>query len=111
MCKKKSIYSLDCGSMRDMSNTKPRSIRELPSSFAMQTISLATSGFSLVAALAWNELIRTIIDQYIRPYLGRNSGLISLIAYAVVTTLIAVLVSMQLSSINERLDASRNKTQ
>lgn len=84
-------------------------VRELPGSFAVQTISLATSGFSLVAALAWNELIRTVIDQYIRPYLGKDSGLISLVIYASVTTLIAVLVGLQLGRIQQKIIEQRSK--
>ncbi|HZZ98544.1 MAG TPA: DUF5654 family protein [Candidatus Saccharimonadia bacterium] len=79
------------------------SITHLPSTFAVQTISLATSGFSLVAALAWNSVIQSVITDYVKPYLGNNSGLLTALLYAVVTTLIAVAVGMQLSHIQEKL--------
>ena len=67
-------------------------------------ITLATSGFGLVAALAWNEFIKTFIDSYIRPYFGKESGLISQFIYALIVTLIAVLVTLQLSSIKKKME-------
>ena len=48
-----------------------------------QMLTLATSGFGLVAALAWNELIRTFINDYIRTRISVGSGIISLIIYAI----------------------------
>ena len=48
-----------------------------------QMLTLATSGFGLVAALAWNEFIKEIVADYIKPLVGGNSGLISLLIYAV----------------------------
>jgi uncharacterized membrane protein len=81
------------------------SIRQLPSSFAVQTITLATSGFSLVAALAWNSVIQAVINDYIKPYLGNGSGLVTALIYAIVTTLIAVAVGMQLSRIQEKIQS------
>lgn len=62
-------------------------------------VELATAGFGLVAALAWNELIRNIIDSYIKPHLGLDSGTISLAIYAIVITALAVLVTIQLNKL------------
>lgn len=67
-------------------------------------ITLATSGFGVVAALAWNEFIKTFIDSYIRPYFGKESGLISQFIYAMIVTLVAVSVTVQLSSIKKKLE-------
>jgi len=64
-----------------------------------QMLSLATSGFGLVAALAWNELIKEIVGQYIKPYVGGNSGIISLGIYAVIVTALAVIVTYNLSKL------------
>jgi hypothetical protein len=58
-----------------------------------------TSGFGLVAALAWNELIKETVNIYIKPYFGEESGLISLLIYAVVVTALAVFVTYQLSKV------------
>ena len=58
-----------------------------------------TSGFGLVSALAWNELIKETVNTYIKPYFGESSGLISLLIYAILITALAVFVTYQLSKI------------
>lgn len=68
-----------------------------------QMLTLATSGFGLVAALAWNSLIQDIIAQYIKPYFPEGS-IISLVIYAVIVTAIAVIVTLQLSKLLKRLE-------
>ncbi|MFV1916874.1 MAG: DUF5654 family protein [Patescibacteria group bacterium] len=70
--------------------------------FAGQLLNLVTSGFGLVAALAWNELIKEIVKEYIQPLVGGASGIISLAIYAVLVTLLAVLVTYNLSKIVEK---------
>lgn len=67
-----------------------------------QMLSLATAGFGLVAALAWNNLIQEIVNTYIKKYFPENSGVISLAIYAVVITIIAVFVIYQLSRILDK---------
>lgn len=64
---------------------------------------LATSGFGLVAALAWNTAIQELVTTYIKPYFP-NGGLISLLIYAVIVTVIAVLVTVNLSRLIEQLE-------
>lgn len=68
-----------------------------------QMTTLATSGFGLVAALAWNNVIRETVDSYIKPYISKDSGLISLLIYAVIITILAVVVTLQLTKIEQRL--------
>lgn len=68
-----------------------------------QMLQLATAGFGLVAALAWNELIQTLIAEYIKPRVGVGSGIVSLAIYALIVTALAVLVTLQLSRLAERL--------
>lgn len=69
--------------------------------FAERTLKLVTSGFGLVAALAWNELIKELIKTYIQPVFGKDSGLISLIIYAVVVTALAVFITYQLGKFTD----------
>lgn len=64
-----------------------------------QMLTLATSGFGLVAALAWNQLIQEIVNEYIKKYLGSSSGIISMAIYAVVVTILAVVVTYNLSKL------------
>ena len=72
--------------------------------FADRTLKLMTSGFGLVSALAWNELIKEVISEYIKPLFGESSGLISLLIYAVFITALAVFVTYQLSKLAEDSD-------
>jgi hypothetical protein len=65
---------------------------------------MAITGFSLVAALAWNELIKSIIDRYI----SRGSSVISHLIYAILVTTIVVVVTMWLGSIAKRYDHTEN---
>jgi uncharacterized membrane protein (DUF106 family) len=81
----------------------PDKIEQLPLAIIQNMIALATSGFGLVVALAWNELIRTSITHYLTPILGVGGGIISLLVYAIAVTVLAVLVTMQLSKIEKRL--------
>lgn len=66
-------------------------------------LTLATTGFGLVAALAWNSLIQEVVDNYVKKFLPEGSGLISLLIYAVIVTILAVLVTIQLSRLLKRL--------
>lgn len=74
-----------------------------------QMLTLATAGFGLVAALAWNSLIQTIVDDYIKKWLPTGGKLSSLIIYAVIVTILAVFVTYQLSKILRRLEAKDEK--
>ena len=67
-----------------------------------EMLRLATSGFGLVAALAWNELIKEIIKEYIKPILGETSGVVSLVIYAVLVTALAVFVTYNLSKLADK---------
>jgi ABC-type uncharacterized transport system fused permease/ATPase subunit len=72
---------------------------EFKKQLADKLLKLVTSGFGLVAALAWNELIKEVIKVYVEPIFGKGSGLVSLLIYAMVVTLLAVVVTYQLSKI------------
>ncbi len=66
-----------------------------------QMITLATSGFGLVAAFAWNETIKQFIDEFVKPRVP-GSGITSNLLYALLVTALAVLVTYQLSRIAAR---------
>ncbi len=68
-----------------------------------QMLTLATSGFGLVAALAWNSLIQEFVNSYVKKLLPANSGIVSLLIYAVVITALAVFITYQLSKLSEKL--------
>lgn len=70
-----------------------------------QMLTLATSGFGLVAALAWNSLVQELVNNYIKKFLPNGSGPWSLFIYALVVTALAVFITYQLSKILRRLGA------
>lgn len=76
---------------------------KLSQEIAIQTLTLASSSLGLVAALAWNEAIKEYINVYIKPFLPKGSGALSLLIYAVLITIITVIVAMQMAKIKKRL--------
>jgi hypothetical protein len=61
----------------------------LRSEFLKTMTQLATAGFGLAAALAWNDAIQNFINRFIEP----GSGLKSKMYYAVIATVLAVIVT------------------
>ncbi|MBI3103687.1 hypothetical protein HYZ05_01980 [Candidatus Daviesbacteria bacterium] len=78
---------------------KDRSFRK---ELIQQLVTLSTSGFGLVAALAWNEAIQTFVKDYIEQYFPAQSGVISKFLYAILITAFAVLITYQLSRLASR---------
>lgn len=66
-----------------------------------QMLALLTSGFGVVAALAWNDAIQAFVKEYIEPAIP-GSGLISKFIYAFLITSLIVFVTYQLSTIAAR---------
>ena len=66
-----------------------------------QLVTLSTSGFGLVAALAWNSAIQEFVNKYIEPAIP-GSGLTYKFIYAILITLFAVLITYQLSRLASR---------
>ncbi|KKS84956.1 MAG: hypothetical protein UV59_C0012G0049 [Candidatus Gottesmanbacteria bacterium GW2011_GWA1_43_11] len=69
-----------------------------------QMVTLATSGFGLVAALAWNNVIQDLVNNHIKPYLPQGSSLLSLFIYALVVTTLAVFITYNLTKLVKRLE-------
>ncbi|HKG15861.1 MAG TPA: DUF5654 family protein [Pyrinomonadaceae bacterium] len=62
-------------------------------------ITLASASLGLVAALAWNEAIKALIKKV----LGEDDSLAGLLAYAIIATLIAVIVLLILARAAARI--------
>ncbi len=69
-----------------------------PRVFIQTMIALASVSLGLVAALAWNEAIKATLDR-----LGLGDDLAGLYSYAIIATLIAVIVLVWLGRIAARL--------
>ena len=85
--------------------SKKKPSAALHKAIVVQIISLVSTSFGLVAALAWNEAIKEYVSVFIKPYFAKGSGVISLFIYAFAITTVAVLITIQSTRILERLDS------
>ncbi|MEK7577747.1 MAG: DUF5654 family protein [Patescibacteria group bacterium] len=76
--------------------------KQLHITILTQMLTLATSGFGLVAALAWNNVIQEFVNTKIKPFIP-SGGLVSLFIYAILITILAVTITYQLSKLIEKL--------
>ena len=66
-------------------------------------ISLASAAFGVVAALAWNSAITALVKEVF----GTGGQIISLFLYAIIITVIAVIVMVNLGKVAERTAESK----
>lgn len=59
---------------------------------------LATAGFGLVAALAWNDAIQSLFKEVF----GVQSGIWAKFIYAMLITVVVVLITTQLGRLNKK---------
>lgn len=57
---------------------------------------LMTAAFGLVAALAWNDTIKTIF----REVFGEQAGIAPMLIYATIVTIIAVWATIQIGKVS-----------
>lgn len=82
--------------------------KDLRSEFLKTMTQLATAGFGLVAALAWNDTIKALINKFISPGSNFISGLI----YAIIVTFLAVVVTYLLGkSTQEAVEDEEEKNE
>jgi membrane protein YdbS with pleckstrin-like domain len=81
-----------------MSDQKPtqKEKKSLRLEVLEQVVTLATSGFGLVAALAWNEAIKAFFTQFF-PEPGNNW--IALLVYALFITILVVFITTKLGRV------------
>jgi Family of unknown function (DUF5654) len=66
-------------------------------------IALASAAFGVVAALAWNAAITELVKQIF----GTGGQVLSLFIYAIIITIIAVIVMVNLGKMAERTAAPK----
>ena len=71
-----------------------------------QIAALMTAAFGLIAALAWNEAIRTLVTNYFGP---EGDPLIGLFIYAIIVTIIAVVATIVIARAAAKAKASDAK--
>ena len=87
--------------------TKKEEQRRIHIELLERMITLVTSAFGLVAALAWNNVIQEFVDTYIKTLFPKGSGIISLLLYAVIITIFAVFITYQLSSLHRKMNEKK----
>jgi len=93
----KSTFMFRCDKIQSMTKKKTKEEKKLHVEVVRQMLTLATSGFGLVAALAWNSVIQEFVNNYIKKLLPNGSTIWSLLIYAVIVTLLAVVITYNLS--------------
>lgn len=83
---------------------KTKADKNLHKIITSEILKLATSSLGLVAALAWNEFIKELVTLYIKPIVGGAFGIISLLIYAVLVTILAVTITYQLSKLTNKVN-------
>lgn len=84
--------------------TKAQRNRSFHKELIQQLVTLSTSGFGLVAALAWNEAIQTFVKEVIQRFYPDQAGVVSKFLYAVIITGFAVLITYQLSRLASKFN-------
>ncbi len=73
-------------------------VRQTKQEFFGQTLTLLNGAFALIAALAWNEAVKGLIDTYFKS----GSKVYSRFLYAFIITLIVVIVTTRLNKISKK---------
>ncbi|HEX3670975.1 MAG TPA: DUF5654 family protein [Candidatus Cybelea sp.] len=71
---------------------------EVKTTYLGTMIGLATVAFGLIAAGAWNKLISDVIALFLKP----GSGVLAELVYAVLVTVLAIVVVQGLAKLAER---------
>lgn len=86
---------------------KKKSNKKLHIEIVKQMLTLTTSGFGLVAALAWNSVIQEFVNGYVKKWLPTGGGIASLLIYAIAITILAVFITLQLSKLLDNFDSKK----
>lgn len=90
-----------------MASKKTHQEQKFHEALVTQMLQLATAGFGLTAALAWNSAIQAIIEEYVKTYVGNSSGILSKTIYAIVVTLLAVTITYQLTKLKKKFQNNK----
>jgi hypothetical protein len=93
--------------MAEKKQTKKEAEKAFHVELIERMVTLSTSGFGLVAALAWNNVVQEFINSYVKKYLPTGSGLLSLFLYALIITALAVFITYELSKIQKRIEQEK----
>ena len=73
-------------------------IKKINEEIKEKTLTFILGGFGLVAALAWNEAIKSLFETFF----PKESALIGKFIYAIIVTIIVAVVSSRLTKISQK---------
>jgi hypothetical protein len=76
-----------------------KEVKETKKVFKEKMVTFILAGFGLVASLAWNEAIKSLVDTLLPQ---KTSALIGKFVYAILITFIVVLLSRYLEKISTK---------
>ncbi|MBN1915859.1 hypothetical protein JW796_02570 [Candidatus Dojkabacteria bacterium] len=76
---------------------------------ATTTLKLIISSLTLVAGLAWNQVIKKFAEVYIASWFKDFGELVGLLIYAIVLTVVTVLVIGRLRVVDSRIKAKKEE--
>lgn len=79
-----------------------QNLKETNKQIMTQSFGLISSAFVLVAALAWNDLIKDLITSYLKI----GTGLISRFIYAIIITITPALVALHFNKLSQKVSGS-----
>jgi hypothetical protein len=80
-------------------------VRKIGAEYFKTISTMLTSAFGLVAALAWNELVKAVIVRFV----DKGSGVKSHLIYALAVTALAVAVTGWLAYWAKKIDAQEEE--
>ena len=94
-----------------ISKSSLKEIKQLKLETLAKMSDLATAGFGLVAALAWNEAIQSLVNSVLPK--NSSGGITAQIIYAIIITAAVVFITMRLgkmtSKAKEELEAVKSE--
>lgn len=72
---------------------------EIKKEFVEKSITWILAGFGLVAALAWNEAIKSLFDMILGP---SKASLLAKFLYAIIVTMAIVIISKKLAGLTSK---------
>jgi hypothetical protein len=76
-----------------------KEIKETRKAFKEKMVTFILAGFGLVASLAWNEAIKSLVDTLLPK---KTSALIGKFVYAILITFVVVFISRYLEKISTK---------
>jgi uncharacterized membrane protein len=76
-----------------------KEVKETKKAFKEKMVTFILAGFGLVASLAWNEAIKSLVDTLLPQ---KTSALVGKFVYAILITFVVVFISRYLEKISTK---------